>query len=203
MRSLVLVGVISIAFTACLSGSTVDGQLGGPVGSAVARITSVPPMVGCVSITAAGSSRTVVDNFSVTPGQPATLTLGNLPVGNVAFSAAAYAQGCNAIGGAQPSWASTSPFFAPVAAGQITSLTLTLEPTGGATIGINFDGDGGTGDGGFGDGGFGDGGFGDGGINFDGGPSDLSPGGGVDGGADLARPADLSQPPVDLAQHPG
>jgi hypothetical protein len=135
---LLLATVISIGFAACNNGGVPQD---GAVGSATARITQVPNGVGCVSITAVGD-REVFHTFDVIPGQPATLQLGDLPVGNVAFSAAAYGQSCNAIGGAQPSWATTAPFVAAVNAGQLTSLTLTLEPTGGAVIGIDW-GDGG------------------------------------------------------------
>ncbi|MCA1665306.1 MAG: hypothetical protein LC659_13760 [Myxococcales bacterium] len=142
--------MMSIALAACHNALPDDG----PVGTVVARITQVPDKVGCVSITAVGS-REVFHTFDVIPGQSATLQLGDLPVGNVAFSAAAYGQSCNAIAGAQPSWATTSPFVATISAGQLTSLTLTLEPTGGAVIGIDF---------------------GDGGAPPDGGPpNDLSP----------------------------
>jgi len=173
-----------------------DGD--GPVGSAVARITTVPPSVGCISISVAGTNRSVARSFDVTPGQSATLRLGNLPVGTDAFTAAAYGVACSNLGGAQASWASTAPFFAPVSQGNVTSLVLTLEPTGGASIGINFDTDGG--------GSCGDGGCvgGDGGVGFDGGVFDLAPGGGFDGGGpDLAFPFDGGGFPVDLAQPKG
>ena len=186
MRPLLFASVISIALVGCVPGST--GAADGPVGDAVARITQVPPMVGCVTITVVGS-RSVTDRFNVTAGQPATLTLKNLPVGNDSFSSAAYAAPCNAIAGTQASWASTAPFVAPITQGGLTSLALTLEPTGGAVIGINFDTDGG-------------GGGGDGGAPFDGGgpgdggyPVDLSSGYG-DGGAGST---DLAYGPVDLA----
>jgi hypothetical protein len=177
---LLLASVISIGFAACHNALPDDG----PVGNVVARITQVPDKVGCVSITAVGS-REVFHTFDVIPGQPATLQLGDLPVGNVAFSAAAYGQSCNAIGGVQPSWATTSPFVAAIAAGQLTALTLTLEPTGGAVIGIDF---------------------GDGGAP----PNDLSPWYGDGGPSDIDMApwvydggpfgsGDMAYPPVDLA----
>jgi hypothetical protein len=112
------------------------------------------------------------------------MTLRNLPVGSDAFSAAAYAVPCKSIAGAQPSWSSSAPFVASITSGGTASLTLTLEPTGGAVIGINFDGDGGTPNG--------DGGSpsGDGGAPVDlGGPRDMAPGssdGGFPGAPDLA-----------------
>lgn len=185
---LLLAAVISIGFAACHNALPADG----PIGTAVARITQVPTGVGCVSITVVGS-RTVTHAFDVTPGQPATLDMSDLPVGDDTFSAAAYAVSCNAIGGVQPSWATTSAFGATVSAGNVTALTLTLEPTGGAVIGIDW----------------GDGGAPpdlsappDGGLPYDGGPSDwdMAPcvldGGscyyGGDGG-------DMAYPTVDLA----
>ena len=76
MRTILSASVISIALVGCVPGST--GSADGPVGDAVARITQVPPMVGCVTISVVGS-RNVTGRFNVTAGQPATLTLKNLP----------------------------------------------------------------------------------------------------------------------------
>jgi len=186
MRSLALVTVISISLGIAACSATLDGGGNdGPVGSAVARITQVPPMVGCVSISVVGGNRSVVRNFDVVPGQSAILRVGGLPVGLDAFSAAAYSVACSNIAGAQSNWESTAPFFANVSQGNLTSLTLTLAPSGSASIGINFDGDGGggcNGDAGCvgGDGGVGDGGVFDLAPNFDGGGS----------GPDLAQPHD-------------
>lgn len=159
--------VISVSFAACNSGPSSHDA----VGRAVARITQVPSNVGCVEIFVTGAGRTVVDPFDVAPGQSATLQLGNLPVDEDAFSASAFSVPCSAIAGAQASWSTVSPFYAPIASGSVTALTLTLEPTGGASIGIDFDGDG-----------------------FAGGIPDLSPDyRGVDGGVDMAyTPADLA-----------
>ncbi len=186
MRRFAIVISISLSLTACAG--LVGGDDGSnAVGSAEAHITQVPPMVACISITAVGGGRSVTDNFSVTPGQSSVLKLSNLPVGNDSFSADAYAVACNALAGAQPNW-SSSAVVAPVGAGQVTNLALTLEPSGGANVGINFDTDGGVdgGSDGGSDGGV-DGGPGDGGV-------DAGDGGGgiVDGGpVDLSRPADL------------
>lgn len=185
MRRLVLVTLLSASVIGC----TTEGIVDGPVGTAEARITQVPSNVGCISITAS-AGRSVTDNFDVTAGQSAVLHLGNLPVGNVTFTAVAYALGCAQSAGAQPTWGSNA-LTVPIVAGQVTNLALTLSPTGGAVIGIDFSSDGGT----LGDGGvpvdFGS----DGGAPSDGGtpdfafpPPDLS-----------TRPADLAGAPVDLA----
>jgi hypothetical protein len=183
MRKLFFASVISLSFAACHS----DGDRQLDIGRAVARITSVPPQVTCVSLTVAGPDHTIIDNFDVTPGQPALLTLNNLPVGEDLFSAAAYDVPCNFITGAQPSWLSTAVVPAFISAGTVTNVSLDLEPAGGANVGINFGG----GDGGVGDGGVidmspgpDDGGpaVDDGGVNDlspgpnDGGPNDLSSG---------------------------
>lgn len=183
MRRFVLSALVSIPLAGCSLGSDGNNKA---VGSAEARISQVPPMVGCIVITAAGN-RTVTDSFDVTPGQGATLRLSNLPVGVDTFSALAYATSCGNIGAVQANWWSPTPTVASIAAGQVTSLSLTLEPTGGANVGINFDTDGGAG--------------GDGGVGSDGGaPPDLS--GPTDGGKgvnDLSSPSDLSAPIADLA----
>ena len=138
---LLLATVISVSFVAC--DKTGGTEATGPAGSATARITQVPDGVACVSITVVGD-RTVMHAADVTRGQPAFLQLGGLPVGLDAFSAAAFATPCSLVSGAQPSWATTQPFYASVTEGAVTPLTLKLEPTGGAVIGIDF-GDGGSG----------------------------------------------------------
>src|SRR5436305_1973936 len=114
--------VISVSFAACNTGAPSNDH----VGRAVARITQVPADVGCVAIVVTGAGRTVVDTFDVVPGQSATLQLDNLPVDEDAFSASAFSNGCSAIAGAQPAWATVTPFYAPIAAGAGTALTVTL-----------------------------------------------------------------------------
>jgi hypothetical protein len=174
--------VISISFlAACHSALPGDG---GPVGNATARITQVPDGVACVAISVDGT-HSVMNAFDVVPGQPAFMQMSNLPVGLDAFNAAAFAMPCASINGAQPAWATAQPFYAAVEQGKVTALTLTLQPTGGAVIGIDF-GDGG------------------------GAPPDLS--GPYDGGVpncpdmncgDMAYPiVDLAAPPFDGGKGP-
>jgi hypothetical protein len=128
------------------------GQAGGSsaVGSASAAIAVVPPSVSCVRILAAGS-RSVSTDFDVTPGQSALLVMNDLPVGDVTFSAYAYASPCAFASGTQPTW-SARPTAAVISAGQQTHLALHLGQVGSAGIDITFDGpdggaddDGGTG----------------------------------------------------------
>lgn len=131
--------VISISLLAACN-NALPGD-GGPIGNATARITQVPDGVACVAISVDGT-RSVMNAFDVVPGQPAFMQMSNLPVGLDAFSATAFATPCASINGAQPAWATAQPFYAAVAQGKVTALTLTLQPTGGAVIGIDF-GDGG------------------------------------------------------------
>jgi hypothetical protein len=111
------------------------------VGSARLTITSVPSSVGCVQLIAA-ASRTVTQSVNVTTGQTVTLTMNDIPAGDVTFTAFGFAQGCNAIVGAQPNWGS-SPTVATITPGQVVSLQLALDQVGGANVGISFNTDGG------------------------------------------------------------
>ncbi len=169
---LALVSPLSVA--ACHAEPIADA----PVGHVTARISQVPAGVACVSITVVGD-RTVLHSADVVAGQPAFLQFDDLPVGLDAFSAAAFGMSCSSINGAQPTWATTQPFYASVSQGGVTALTLTLQPTGGAVIGIDW-GDGGA-------------------------PPDLTapPDGGwpydAGGSWDMAYPiVDLAYPPIDL-----
>ena len=129
--------VIPIALAACQAVPVTDA----PVGRATARISQVPDGVRCVALTVVGD-RTVMHSADVAPGQPAFLQFDDLPVGLDAFSAAAFGTSCALISGVQPSWATGQPFYAAITQGGVTPLTLTLQPTGGAVIGIDW-GDGG------------------------------------------------------------
>jgi hypothetical protein len=112
------------------------------VGTVQATIQQVPPAVSCVKLLAVGS-RTVSRAFDVIPGQMTTLNLPNLPVGDVTFSGAAYQNACAAIAGTTPSWTAASQ-IATIFPGSVTPVTLTMRPSGGASVGVDFDDDGGT-----------------------------------------------------------
>jgi len=144
----------------------------GPVGEATATITQLPIGVACIQIQVVGS-RTVTRNADVMPGVSSVVSLPNLPAGADTFSAAAFAVGCSAIAGATANWAS-DPVVATVAAGAVTPVTLAMHGIGGANVGVDFPGDGGT----------------------------LPTDGGVMPPVDLAGPTDLSSPPSDLTVLP-
>jgi hypothetical protein len=131
---------LMLALSACSASPPPDDTAA--VGSARAAITQVPPSVSCIRLVAAGT-RTVINNFDVTPGQSATLTMTNLPVGNLTFTGFAYGSTCALVANdQQPLWAS-APTAATIIPGQTTSLALTLVEVGNATVTINFDTDGG------------------------------------------------------------
>jgi hypothetical protein len=117
-----------------------------PAGEATATITQVPLGVGCIQIQVVGS-RSVVKNVDVMTGMNSTVSLPGLPVGSDTFSAVAFGAGCSAISGAAPNWAS-DPVLATVAAGGVTPVTLAMHAVGGASVGVDFPGSGGTTDGG-------------------------------------------------------
>jgi hypothetical protein len=112
---------------------------GNAVGSVEAAIALVPPSIHCMRIRAAAGPTVVNNDFPVTPGQSALLTLQDLPVGPLAVRAFAYAGSC----GTQPTWAS-APATVTIQAGAVTPVALTLEPVGGADVDIGFGSDGGT-----------------------------------------------------------
>ena len=126
------------SFAACTgTAPTEDPSL---VGRAEAVINQVPSGVGCVQITAG----TRVTNTDTTAGQSVTVQLTRLPVGNVTFSALAFASSCAAVTSASTAdWAS-APVVANIAVGQVTPVRLLLEPSGSASVGVDFDVDGGT-----------------------------------------------------------
>jgi hypothetical protein len=105
------------------------------VGRAEAVVSQVPPSVGCIQITA--GTRTV--SADTTTGQTVTVQLTQLPLGSTTFSALAFAGGCSGVTSASVAdWAS-APVVANIAVGQLTQVTLLLEPSGNASVGITFD----------------------------------------------------------------
>jgi hypothetical protein len=116
-----------------------DRNAANAAGSAQLTITTVPASVGCVALIAA-ASRNVTASVDVTTGETVTLTMNDIPAGEVTFTAFGFAQSCNATAGAQPTWGSR-PTIATIVPGQVTSLQLALDQVGGANVGISFNTD--------------------------------------------------------------
>lgn len=128
-----LVGLGALAGAGCSSGS--DAEL---IGTAEARITTVPAGVGCVAVVASGS-QTVTRYFSVTPGQASVLPLTKLPVGTVTFSGSAFNAACTPTPDpASASW-TAAPVMATVSPSSTGSVTLSFVQTGTENVSANFD----------------------------------------------------------------
>jgi hypothetical protein len=135
MRYLTLVS-LPFLLLACTSTSSSDDPT--VFGRAQAVINQVPASVGCVQVTAVGSTVKIV-GVDTTPGQTVSVQLAKLPVGSVTFSALAFQSGCAAVNASSiAEWAS-DPVAANVAAGQVTAVSLLLKATGNASVGISFD----------------------------------------------------------------
>jgi hypothetical protein len=135
MKRFALLGLMSsLSLAAC---STSQGHLHA-VGSARAAITGVPPSVACVQLVAAAAGNNVTHAFDVTPGQDLVAQLDELPAGNVTVTAFAYQTSCASLASAHPNWASSAT-ATNIVQGQVTSVSLTLEPVGAASVGVHFD----------------------------------------------------------------
>jgi hypothetical protein len=131
-----LLALLALTATACSNTASDDG----PVGEAQLQITQVPPMVGCVQITVAGS-RTVTRNFDVTPGNSSVLRMDALPVGNDLFTGSAFSSACSSVSTSSvPNWLSATT-AATVTAGGLVSVALELVPNGSASVSVDFQAD--------------------------------------------------------------
>ncbi|MFO0607955.1 MAG: hypothetical protein U0324_32625 [Polyangiales bacterium] len=124
-------GLVSLLVAGC------GGELPGdePTGSAVARLTTVPPGVQCVRVTIRG---TTLSFGAMSGASSMSLDLGVQAGGSVQVSASAYDFACAAVTAAtNPSWVS-DPVSATIMAGYTTSVALTLRPATRATASVDF-----------------------------------------------------------------
>ena len=113
-----------------------------PDSLASARIALVqaPSDTNCARITVTGS-RTIQRTFTLTPGQPSTLSLSGLPVGNATFVGEALAEACSAVTSASvPNWLS-DPVAVTLVAATSTNVTLHLHRNATANISLDFTAD--------------------------------------------------------------
>jgi len=104
-------------------GSTSDD----PRGEVSLAVTLVPANVACIQVVAVGSS-TVTQNLAIAAGQSTvTMSLGELPLGNISISGQAYTAACASIVGTVPAWVA-EPVSATLIAGKTTSVALTFRP---------------------------------------------------------------------------
>ncbi|HVU50640.1 MAG TPA: type VI secretion system tube protein Hcp [Polyangia bacterium] len=130
-------GALLVLAVSCAgpAGSGGDPEL---PGKAVLALTGVPADGTCVQITAAGY-RTVTRSFIAAAGSNAMFQLSGLPLGQVAFSAAAFDGACPPSADAVPTWISDATFTATVAIKPPVLVTLNLVHNGNATVSVGFD----------------------------------------------------------------
>jgi len=110
------------------------------LGEVSLAVMAVPASVQCIQIVAAGSS-TVSQVLPVTTGaSTVSMSLGALPLGEVAISGQAYTTACASIAGTVPAWVA-APVSATLVAGKISSVALTFRPDNPVGATGNFIGD--------------------------------------------------------------
>src|SRR5450432_4258820 len=137
---------LSVSFLASCTGPGPAGGSDDMIGRVSVALTGVPDDGTCAQITAAGY-RTVTSNLDASAGSSRVFELGGLPLGQVTFTAAAFAGACPPAPGAVPNWVSDAPFTTTVAIDPPVLVTLNLVRNGNANIVVGFDdtADGGTG----------------------------------------------------------
>ena len=100
MRICSLSVVTMILATASVNGcgsNAGTNEPGEDTGEASLAVQSVPSDTYCISVTAAGATRSVTREVEVTPGSPASALLTGLPTGSVTFSGSAYSTACRQV----------------------------------------------------------------------------------------------------------
>ncbi|HEY7373869.1 MAG TPA: hypothetical protein VIF57_17035 [Polyangia bacterium] len=129
----------AVAMTGCVG---VPGAGGGAAddtaGRAEIALSSVPADATCVQIVAAGN-RTVTRNFAAAAGSTVMFTMTGLPVGQVNFTANAFAGSCPPSASAVANWVSDAIFTVTIGVSPPALVTLNLVRNGGAVVSVGFD----------------------------------------------------------------
>ena len=126
LKRAITMGAPLALLMSCASGGSDEPEMLGQVRFAIVQ---VPTDVHCADITVQGN-RTVQKRFDLTPGQPSTLTMNQLPVGSVSLSAATFDTACSAVtANSVPTWLS-DPATATLASNVVTDVTLKLKRNG-------------------------------------------------------------------------
>ena len=129
------IGALALAACSATGGhDTNDGALG----QARVAVQAAPDDVHCVKVTAAGSTVTTL-GFDVTPGESSVFELNRLPLGVVAFSAAAFPVACSEVADADPPYWIADPVESELLAGVIAEVTLVMHRDGRASVGVEWD----------------------------------------------------------------
>jgi hypothetical protein len=129
---------LAAAVAGCVGVPSSGGGSSDMTGTAVLALSNVPPDGTCIQIVAAGN-RTVTRNFGAGAGATAMFTLNGLPLGQVTFTASAFAGSCPPPAGAVPNWISDAAFTATIGVSPPALVTLNLVRNGSATVSVGFD----------------------------------------------------------------
>jgi len=129
---------------ALLAALSLGGCYGQPIDAetsqAVAELQVIPAGVGCLRVVfrAPGATADTTRNFAVTPGQPATLTLGYLAPGAYSFRANAYNTACGSVGANTVAPWVGEPVSVTLTPGFASHIALTLRPNVATTGAVDF-----------------------------------------------------------------
>jgi len=105
-------------------------------GAAVLTLSSVPPDVMCLQVTAVGS-RHVMKRFDLQVGGSPSLEMGGLPLGDVQFSSTAFAEACGGTTSTETWFSDPTPVV--IAKGIVSHVVLTMRRNGRSAISIDFE----------------------------------------------------------------
>lgn len=106
------------------------------VGAALVALSVAPTDVSCLEVTATGT-RQVIKDWDVVAGANQTFEIAGLPLGDVQFSALAFAEKCSQHQGATPTWTS-DPVVERIAKNVVAQVMLVMRRNGRASIAVDF-----------------------------------------------------------------
>jgi hypothetical protein len=104
----------------------------------VLAISTVPPDVACLRLTAAGPGRTFSREIDTMPGANVDESFAGLPLGTVQFLAEAFPAACTSVSKATIATWISDPAQVAVVLGRLASVALTLHRNGRAKVSVDF-----------------------------------------------------------------
>jgi hypothetical protein len=144
VRLVAAAALVVLAATGCGLPDDDAGGEPGPgdgLGTIEAALASVPSNATCIRFTTLTGGRTYQQLFTVTPGQPATLTVTGLPSGQIlSITADAFPLACSAVGPTSTATWVSDAVTVTLTPGQTSNTVFVLRPTGrvNGTIGFSF-----------------------------------------------------------------
>lgn len=109
------------------------------VGVASLELRDVPDSVRCIRIDVSAAQRSLSEEFGVTPGTEAVLTLRHLPVGDVTFIGEAFSVSCDAVEMSDSGDWSSAPVTVTIERGQTARVILLMKPNARAQVEVRFE----------------------------------------------------------------